>query len=257
MNKALIRIVLLATSLLLILAATAAGDRKVECAASLCLTDDGGILPMKLPRHGAAPITARFFGEIETRDGSHPPALRTADIEVDKTIKLDAVGLPTCRLGQLQATSSEVAKRACKDAIVGSGTAKVEVSFPEQAPIVSSGPVLIFNGGVHGKTTDVFVHTYVNVPAPTAVVTTATVTRIHRGPYGLEIKVKIPEIAGGAGSATRFDLKIGREYTYKGQKKSFLEAGCPTGRWQARGKAGFSDGTRIALAHVFPCTPIR
>jgi hypothetical protein len=255
MNKHLIRIVLLATTLSLLVAAGAAGDRKVECVANLCLTDDGGILPTKLPRHGTAPITARLFGEVETRDGSHPPALRSADIEIDKTIEVDAVGLPTCRFGQLQATSSVDARRVCKDAVVGSGTAKVEVSFPEQAPIVSTGPVTIFNGGVHGKTTDVFVHAYVNVPAPTAVVTKATVTRIHRGPYGLEIKAKIPRIAGGAGSATRFDLSIGREYIYKGQKKSFLEAGCPTGRWLARGQAGFDDGTRVALAHVFTCTP--
>ncbi|HXR60170.1 MAG TPA: hypothetical protein VN732_02480 [Solirubrobacterales bacterium] len=254
MSKHLIRILLLATSLLLILAAGAAGDRKVECVANLCLTDDGGILPTKLPRHGTAPITARLFGEVETRDGSHPPALRSADIEIDRTIEIDAVGLPTCRFGQLRATSSAAARRACEDAIVGSGRAKVEVSFPEQSPIVSSGPVLIFNGGVHGKTTDVFLHAYVNVPAPTAVVVKATVRRIRRGPYGLEIKAQIPKIAGGAGSATRFDLSIGREYTYKGQKKSFLEAGCPTGRWLARGQAGFEDGTRVALAHVFTCT---
>ena len=35
--------------------------------------------------------TAR--GEIETRDGSHPPAVETLDLDIDRTIAIDAVGL--------------------------------------------------------------------------------------------------------------------------------------------------------------------
>ena len=32
-------------------------------------------------------------------------------------------------------------------------------------------------------------------------------------------------------------------------------AGCRTGRWGAKGEAGFSDGTKLQVLHVFPCTP--
>jgi hypothetical protein len=71
----------------------------------------------------------------------------------------------------------------------------------------------------------------------------------------MRIQVRVPEIAGGSGSVTAFDVKVGRRYTYKGKKKSFLMAGCPTGIWMAKGQASFEDGTMLAISHPFPCTP--
>jgi hypothetical protein len=242
-------------ALALALAAGASGERKVECAGNICVSDDGGISPTKLPRHGAAPVTARLIAGVESRDGTHPPALQSVRIDVDKTLAVDAVGLPTCRRSQLEATSSTGARRTCGKAIVGSGEAEVEVAFPEQAPFRSAGPLLLFNGGVSGGTTTVLLHAYVDVPAPTAIVVKATISRIHEGPYGMRIQARVPKIAGGAGSVTHFMLKVGRRYTYKGRKKSFLSAGCPTGSWRVKGHAEFSDGTALGLTHLFSCTP--
>jgi hypothetical protein len=239
-------------------ASVAAGDlgnRQEKCAGVLCVGDNGGISPTKLPKRGSAPVTARIIGEVFTRDGSHPAALQDLEADIDRTIEVDAVGLPTCRESQLEATSSAAAKKACGDAIVGSGTTEVEVAFPEQKPFRSTGPLVLFNGGVRGATTTVFLHAYVDVPAPTAVIVRATVTRIHKGRFGLRLKAHIPVVAGGAGSATAFDIRIGRRYTYKGRKKSFLTAGCPTGSWVTKGNLLFSDRTRLGFTHVFPCTP--
>lgn len=255
MKRNLTYVIALAAGLALIFAAGAFGTRQEECASNICIGDNGGIFPSKLPRHGKAPITARILGEIHTRDGSHPPALRTLELDVDKTIAIDAVGLPTCRKGEVEARTPADAKRACRDAIVGSGSAEVEVAFPEQPPFRSTGPLTLFNAGVHGGTTSVLLHAYVDVPAPTAIVVKATVTRIHRGRFGLHIAAKIPRIAGGAGSPTKFELKIGRRFTYKGQRRSFLTAGCPSGHWVTKGHVVFSDGTQTGLTHVFPCTP--
>lgn len=245
----------LAAGLALTFATVAVGERKMECAGNLCIADDGGIFPSKLPKHEKAPITARLIGEIGTRDGSHPPALRSVDLDVDKTIGIDAVGLPTCRSEQIQSRDTATARRACGSAVVGSGKAEVEVAFPEQAPFSASGPVILFNGGVQGRTTLVLLHAYVNVPAPTAIVTRATVTRIHRGRFGLHIAAQVPRIAGGAGSVTKFELKVGRKFTHRGQKKSFLTASCPTGSWVTKGNVLFDDETELGLTHVFPCTP--
>jgi hypothetical protein len=259
MSKHLIRVAAAGLGLVLVFATTAFGDlggnSKVWCAGNICVTDDGGISPSKLPRHGKAPITARLNGKIETRDGTHPPALQTVDIDIDKTIGIDAVGLPTCKAGQLQARNTADAKKACSGAIVGSGSAEVEVEFPEQTPFRSTGPLVLFNGGVQGRTTTVLLHAYVNVPAPTAIVVKATITRIHRGRFGLHIAAKVPRIAGGSGSVTMFDLKVGRKFTYKGKQKSFLVAGCPTGTWLTKGKVLFSDGTRLGISHPFSCVP--
>jgi hypothetical protein len=258
MKGKLICIAAMAAALVVIAAGVALGDRATRqehCVGVICVGDDGGISPARLPKHGSAPVTARIDGEIKTSDGSHPPALQDLQADIDRTIEVDAVGLPTCRENQLKATSSATAKKVCGDAIVGSGTAEVEVAFPEQAPFRSTGPLLLFNGGVHGATTTVFLHAYVDVPAPTAVIVRATVTRIHKGRFGLRLKAHIPVVAGGAGSATAFDLKIGRRYTYEGRRKSFLSAGCPTGSWATKGTVRFSDQTRIGFTHIFACSP--
>jgi hypothetical protein len=259
MSRNLIRVSVIGIVLALSVATAAfaelGGNEKEWCAGNLCITDDGGIAPSALPKRGKAPITARLAGEIETRDGAHPPPLQSVDLDIDRTIDVDAVGLPVCRLAQLQARPTDAAKRACPDAIVGSGKTEVEVAFPEQAPFRATGPLVLFNGGGKGGTTTVFLHAYVSVPAPTAVIVKATISRIDRGRYGLHIAAAIPRIAGGAGSATMFELTVGRRYTYKGEQKSFLMAGCPTGSWLARGQVLFGDGTRLGIVHPFSCTP--
>ncbi len=255
MRRILLYVTGLAAGLALVFATAASGSRQEECAGNICIVDNGGIFPAKLPKRGRAPVTAHIFGEIRTRDGAHPPALQTLELDVDKTIGIDAVGLPTCKKGQIDVRSSAEAKRVCRSAIVGSGSAEVEVAFPEQPPFRSTGPLILFNAGVHGGTTSVLLHAYVDVPAPTAIVVPATVTRIHRGRFGLHIAAKVPRIAGGAGSPTKFELKIGRRFTYQGRRKSFLTASCPSGHWVTEGHVQFSDGTQTGLTHVFPCTP--
>ncbi|HET9153544.1 MAG TPA: hypothetical protein VFN85_05470 [Solirubrobacterales bacterium] len=258
MKRRLVYITAVAAALALAATSVAAGrfeNRKEHCVGVLCVGDNGGISPTKLPKHGAAPATARIIGDISTRDGSHPPALQQLEADIDRTIEVDAVGLPTCKQSQLEASSSATARKVCGDALIGSGSAEVEVAFPEQKPFRSTGPLLLFNAGVHGATTTVLLHAYVDVPAPTAVIVRAKVTRIHRGRYGLHLEAHIPKIAGGAGSATAFDLEIGRRYTYEGRKKSFLTASCPTGSWETKGNLLFSDQTRLVFTHVFSCTP--
>jgi hypothetical protein len=252
----LIRAAFVAIAVALVFATIASGAKEEVRAGNLTLSDNGGISPSKLPRKGSAPVTAHLIGEIGTLDGSHPPALQSVDIDIDKTISIDAVGVPVCAAREIEARSSASARRTCADAIVGSGEAEVEVAFPEQTPFSATGPVTIFNGGVHGKTTTVLLHAYVAVPAPTAIVTKATVTRIHGGRFGLRILALIPRIAGGAGSVTKFSLKVGRSFTYRGQRKSYLSASCPTGSWATKGDVSFTDGTRLGILHVFPCTPV-
>lgn len=257
MNRKPILLAALVAILALTLVAVALGgqNRKVWCAGNVCVADSGGISPQKLPRHEKAPVTALLNGEISTRDGSHPPAFKSMDLKIEKNISLDSVGLPTCRIGQLQSRDTATVKRACGDAIVGSGKAEVEVAFPEQPPFRSTGPLVLFNGGTKGARTTLLLHAYVNVPAPTAIVVPAKITRIHDGRFGMRIQATAPRIAGGSGSVTEFELKVGRRYAYKGKEKSFLSASCPTGSWMAKGEARFVDATTLHIAHVFPCTP--
>lgn len=254
MKWKLIRIGAIAAALALASAAAASGSREVVRVGNLFLADNGGIFPSALPKHESAPVTARLEGEIGTVDGSHPPALQTIQVDVDRTIGLDAVGLPVCTAARIEARTSAAARGACPDAVIGSGSAEVEVAFPEQPPFSARGPVLLFNGGVRGGTTFVLLHAYVPVPAPTAIVVKAEVKRIHRGRFGLRILAQVPKIAGGSGSVTKFELTVGRKFTYKGRRKSLLTASCPTGRYVTEGEVGFADGTTLGISHAFPCT---
>jgi hypothetical protein len=253
MKRNLIRVALAALVIASVLCGAAFAAKEVVRSGNLSLSDNGGIAPYKLPAHDPAPSTARLEAEIDTLDGTQPPALESVDLEVSKTIGVDAVGLPVCKMNQVVATSSSAAKRACGDALIGSGSGEVEVTFPEQAPFSSTGPLLLFNAGVQGKTTKVLLHAYVDIPAPTAIVVPAQITEIHNGTYGLEITAQIPRFAGGAGSVTKFQLNVGRNYTYRGRPHSFLTATCPSGHWGTRGEADFSDGTRLRILHVFSC----
>lgn len=256
MRKYLICAVAVMAGLALIVVASALAKPHVIRAGNLFLRDNGGIFPSKLPRHTQTPISARIDAEIGTVDGTHPPAVQTLNIDFDKSIEVNAKGLPVCKENQLVARSSVAARKACPDAIVGSGEGEVEVAFPEQKPILAKGPVSLFNGGVHGGTTLLFVHTYVNVPAPTAVIVTVKITRINRGHYGIHTVSRIPSITGGAGSVIRFKLNIGRKFTYKGKRESYLTASCPTGIYYTEGHILFADGSTLQGTHLLPCTPI-
>jgi hypothetical protein len=255
MGKRAFRAIALGAGIALVVAAGALAKPEVVQVGDLILRDNGGIVPMKLPRHQQAPISGILNARIETADGAHPPAISSVVADFDRTIQVNARGLPTCDIGQLTARSTEGAKRACGDSIVGSGEGEVEVAFPEQRPFAAKGPIVLFNGGVHGGTTQLLIHTYVAVPAPTAVIATVELTRIHRGRYGIHAVAKIPPIAGGAGSVTRFKIRIGRRFAYRGKPKSYLTASCPTGHYYTEGRALFADGTTLKITHVLPCTP--
>lgn len=256
MRKYLVCAMAVGAALTLIVAASALAKPHVIRAGNLFLKDDGGIFPRSLPKHSQVPISARINAEIGTADGSHPPAVRTLNIDFDKSIQVNAKGLPVCKEAQLEARTTVAAKKACPDAIVGTGVGEVEVAFPEQKAFTAKGPIVLFNGGVHGGTTLLFGHAYVEVPAPVAVIATVKITRIHRGHYGIHTVSQIPAIAGGAGSVIKFKLTIGRKFTYKGKKESYLTASCPTAHYFTEGEILFSDDSMLKGVHVLPCTPM-
>jgi hypothetical protein len=251
----LVRSTCIGVVLALIAAGGALAKPEAVQVGNLVLTHDGAVSPTKLPRHAQAPIDAWISTAIATRDGSHIPAVREAVIDVDDDIRVDAKGLPVCKKNQLQSRDARDARRVCGKAIVGKGSARAEIEFPEQNPIIASSPLTIFNGGVKGGTTTLFVHAFITVPVPAAVVTTVKINTIHRGPFGIEVAAKIPPISGGAGSLADAKLEIGRKFTYRGRKVSFISASCPSGRHLIQGRVLFADKTALNLARVLPCTP--
>ncbi|HXF30243.1 MAG TPA: hypothetical protein VN522_01895 [Solirubrobacterales bacterium] len=215
---------------------------------------EGGITPTKLPKKEKAPITLQVGGSIKSDDGSHPAALKSLKLEFDKNGELNTKGLPTCTVGKLISTLTAQAKQLCGKALVGTGTVTAEIAFPEQAPFSASGPLLIFNGAPKGGKQVLIFHVHANVPAPTTFVTTAVISK-QGGRFGTKAEIAIPTITSGQGSLTGFKAKLGKSWTYKGQKQSLLLAQCPTGSLHARGEFLFADGTKGSGEVVRPCTP--
>jgi hypothetical protein len=210
-------------------------------------TFNGGFKPKALSKTKLTPITFEISGDIKTKDGTHPPALKEFVLETDKNAAIDVAGIPTCTAAKLQSTNTQQAEKVCKASIIGSGHATAEIAFPEQHPIDANSKIIAFNGGARAGVTTLYIHAYITVPAPAAIVTTVKIRKIHKGRYGLRSVASIPKIAGGSGSVTHFDLNI--------NKHGVLSAKCVGGKIVARGSALFSDGSRLSAGVVRPCTP--
>ena len=228
--------------------ASAAGGGPVTAeAGNIKFTFNGGFSPTKLPKHKMAPIVLTASGKIQTKDGTHPPALKSVEVETDKNGSINVKGVPTCTSGKLQSRDTKAAEAVCKSAIIGTGTTNVEIQFPEQNPIPVSSKLLVFNGGTSGGTTTLFIHAYITVPTPAAIVTTVKIKKIHNGRYGLKSIASIPKIAGGSGSVTSFSLSVG-------SKKKVLFAQCPDGKLQAHATSIFANGEKVSAGIVRTCT---
>ena len=236
--------------------ASAAGEGPVSVTVgNLTLTTNGGFSPKALSKKTPTPITLTAEGKISTTDGSHPPALQEAIIETDKDGFVDTKGIPTCTAGKLQSRDTKAAEKACPTAIIGSGTTDGEIAFPEQKPISTSSKLIVFNGGTSGGKTTLYIHAYITVPTPAAIVTTVKISKHPNGPYGLKSVATIPKIAGGSGSVTSFSLKINKGIKVNGKTYNPLTAKCTDGKLQVKAEGKFSDGTVAKTEFVRACTP--
>jgi hypothetical protein len=222
---------------------------------NLVLTINGEVKPKALPKKKLAPITLKLSAALKTKDGKHPPVLRSFEAELDKDGTLDPKGLPACKPGKLEARTTAAAKKACPKSIIGKGSAEAEVEFPESAPFKAKGPLIVFHGGGSKARTKIYVHVYANVPAPTAFITPVVVSKIKKGPYGNKVTSQIPKIANDAGSTIKFEITNKKTFKYKGKKKSYFLAKCSKGKFFAQGSGKFSDGTRLKGTVITPCTP--
>ena len=183
--------------------------------------------PYKLPRTTSAPIKAFIAGHVFTADGSTPPQLKRMDIEINRHGHIETEGLPVCRLSQIKATSTERAIAACGESLVGAGHFWASVVFNEEArPYHTTGRLLAFNGRKAGKPV-LLIHIYTTQPFPSAFVVTFTVKQLDDGPYGTELSASLPQALGDWGFVNRIKMNIGRDYTYEGKKRGYLEASCP------------------------------
>ncbi|HEX5762226.1 MAG TPA: hypothetical protein VFY04_03785 [Solirubrobacterales bacterium] len=255
MRKTLLRTAL-ATGLIVALAATAAQGIELR-AGKIIIVADGGFTPTKLPQHRNAPINLHGFAKFSTIDGTRPSPLIQLVIEFDKHGAVETRGLPVCTQQKLIATTVERARANCRGSIVGTGFGSAVVELPEQRPIKASSPLTLFNGPRKNGNPTVLGHAHLDYPAPTTYVVPIEIERINKGRYGYRTIANFPKIANYYGSPTYGRLKIGKRWTYRGKRLSYVNARCPDGRLQARGSVLFKDGSFAKGNFLRPCQIIR
>ena len=206
------------------IATAAGGETPVTVkVGNLELTANGGFSPTALSKTKQTPIALKASGEVKEADGTHPPAIR----------------------------DTAAAEKACKSSIIGTGEATAQVAFAEQNPINVNSKILVFSGGESGGKATMFVHAYFSQPISGAIVTTVTIKKHKNGRFGTQAIAKIPQITGGSGSITKFNLEI---------KKNVgginpISAKCTDGKLKVHVEGKFEDGTKAQTEIIRSCTP--
>jgi hypothetical protein len=219
---------------------------------NILVSFNGGISPRALPRSGVAPVAVSIDSSFKAADGAAPPPqLRTISIGINRGGKVFDRGLPTCRLRTIQPATIEAARRICGGAIVGSGRVQVQVQLANQEPFEFKGPLLVFNAERAGGHRRLLAQVYGNRP-PSAFVLTFRILK-RQGTFGTVIKTTLPAAARKWAYVTDFEMKLQRTYTYRGEKHSYISAGCaaPPGFPGAvypfaRATFGFAGGKQVA-----------
>lgn len=219
------RLFISAILILVVLTSAVAARGELIQQGSLRVHFEGQLRPHALPREHRAPVSVSLEGAVSTSDGTRPPQLREMAIAVNRAGVVSATGLPTCSAPQLQQTSTEAALRVCRSALVGRGHFAANVDFPGAPLIPARGEVLAFNSRIHGRPR-MLLHLYGSTPVRAAFVLPFEISHLRKGKYGAVFSTKIPELASDLGYVTEIGMKIGRTYTYKGQRRSFLSASC-------------------------------
>jgi hypothetical protein len=235
------------------LIAGAAGAAEVRVG-TLILRADGGFKPRVLPKRSYAPIRFEGHGDVKTTDGSMPPAAQRATLEFDRDGKLDTRGLATCPPNRIENATPKQARRRCRAAIVGTGHVSAAIKLPGQLRVNGTEPLTLFNGPRQGGKPTVVGHTRSTYPKVETYVVVVPIEK-RRGTYGYRANITIPKIAGGYGSLTHVDAKIGRRFRSHGAKRSYVYARCSDYILQTRGYFSFADGTVISGVVYKTCRP--
>ena len=206
---------------------TARGE--VEQGENVRVTFRGNLTPRSLPRDGLAPVrVAVGAGIAPTAAGAAPPALRHISIAINRHGVLDSRGLPVCHYNDVQPTTTANALAACGASLVGKGSFSAAVLLPQAAPFPSDGELYAFSGTYRGKPA-ILAHVYGTTPLPTSYTIPFTISS-SRGEYGTVLSAPMPTLDSEWGYVTGLSLNLGRRFSYRGERRSYLSAACPAPR---------------------------
>jgi hypothetical protein len=190
------------------------------------VTVAGAIAPKRLPRKGEAPIAVTVSGRIDSTKPGASPQLKKFTIQINRAGRLSFAGIPSCRIGRIDPSTTQQAMAACGPSLIGEGHFSTDVRLPEQSPFPSDGKVLAFAGKVRGEHA-IFAHIYGTQPVDTSYVLPFLV-KSTPGTFGTTLEAFLPQATGEWGFVSGISLSLNR--------KGFISAGCPA-------PAGFSKAS--------------
>ncbi len=206
----------------------------------------GAFAPKKLPKHRRAPIS--LFTDVSATNAGNPfqvPNPTTlAKVDYDKDGAFQQKGLPVCDPGEFTAaTSTQDAKDACGDALVGGGASQIAVPLATGSPPLT---LAALTTAFNGRKNTVVLHTYNSVSGAQTLI--GTVAKADPGSppkgagpgYGLTLTVPVPPLAGGTAVITAFSTKVKKVYRFNGKRLSVYTARCGPDR-KLRIQARFTD----------------
>jgi hypothetical protein len=181
------------------------------------VTVDGALSPTKLPRKGEVPVAVSVKGNVAATKEGTLPQLKALSIAINRAGTLNVKGIPHCRIGKINPSTTQQALAECRSSLIGEGSFSANVVLPEQSPFPSKGRLLAFNGQI-GRKPAVFAHVYGTQPLATSYVFAFKV-RKARGTFGTILEASFPKATGDWGYITGISLNL--------FKSRFMEAGCP------------------------------
>jgi hypothetical protein len=208
----------------ILLGASAVWGERTEVG-SLIVSLDANVSPHSLPRTRYVPAALRLHTTFRTIDGSLMPRLKGLTIDLSNRGKLFTRGLPSCTLRQLEPSSLQRAISLCSSALVGRGRLHAIVALPEQSPFLFRARLLAFNGPPGRGQGTILVLAYGAEPPASFVLPFV----IHRSGFalGTRLTTQLPKDAGASAHIGGFTITIGRTLTYRGKRRSYINADCP------------------------------
>jgi hypothetical protein len=160
-----------------------------------------------------------------TKAGKTPPQLQRIEISINRHGHLEPKGLPICEVDDIQPSTTAKALEACRGSLIGEGRFSAKVLLPEQAPFPSTGKIFAFNGAYKGKPA-ILAHVYGTDPVPTSYTIPFVVSQA-KGTYGTVLSASLPQVTSEWGYVTGLQMTLGRTFSFHGQRRSYLSAGCP------------------------------
>jgi hypothetical protein len=241
----------------LLLAGIAQGE--TQKVGNMLVTVSAKLAPNTLPRTDRAPVAVSVGWKITSTDGSPPSTLKTVKIQINSNGILNATGLPTCPYSRIQPASTHRALSNCRASLVGTGTFAAQVGLEGQENYVAKGRMVVFNSVEHHKPV-LYGQIYTGYPFAASFVIVFKVSKSRKGTFGTTLSATLPVSLRDWGNLTEVNMRLSRKFSYRGRRRSFLTASCPTPKGfggapfrLARTSFAFENGRRTTSTLTETC----